>query len=149
LLQEAARVAHKNVSEFLLDAGITAANQTLADRARFELGAEQWKAFQAALCPGQSKVEQCADLCVLPQWGGGWLLQPCCWQFAPRHRCAAGVAASTKIYIAWETSSVTHGTPRRFLGIDRFRIVDGMAVEEHIVFDSAVLTPEGRPGIDH
>ena len=49
LLQEAARVAHKNVSEFLLDAGITAANQTLADRTRFELGAQQWKAFQAAL----------------------------------------------------------------------------------------------------
>lgn len=49
LLQEAARVAHKNVSEFLLDAGIIAANQTLADRARFELSAEQWLAFQSAL----------------------------------------------------------------------------------------------------
>ena len=49
LLQEAARVAHKNVSEFLLDAGITAANQTLADRSRFELDAQQWRAFQAAL----------------------------------------------------------------------------------------------------
>lgn len=49
LLQEAARVAHKSVSEFLLDAGIIAANQTLADRTRFELGAEQWLAFQSAL----------------------------------------------------------------------------------------------------
>lgn len=49
LLQEAARVAHKNVSEFLLDAGIIAANQTLTDRARFELSAEQWLAFQNAL----------------------------------------------------------------------------------------------------
>jgi uncharacterized protein (DUF1778 family) len=49
LLQEAARVAHKNVSEFLLDAGIIAANQTLADRARFELSDEQWRAFQIAL----------------------------------------------------------------------------------------------------
>ena len=49
LLQEAARVAHKNVSEFLLDAGVNAANQTLADRTRFELGAEQWQAFQTAL----------------------------------------------------------------------------------------------------
>jgi uncharacterized protein (DUF1778 family) len=48
-LQEAARVAHKNVSEFLLDAGINAANQTLADRTRFELSADQWQAFQAAL----------------------------------------------------------------------------------------------------
>ena len=49
LLQEAARVAHKNVSEFLLDAGIIAANQTLADRTRFKLGDEKWLAFQAAL----------------------------------------------------------------------------------------------------
>jgi uncharacterized protein (DUF1778 family) len=49
LLQEAARVAHKNVSEFLLDAGIIAANQTLADRARFELSDEKWRAFQIAL----------------------------------------------------------------------------------------------------
>ena len=52
------------------------------------------------------------------------------------------------LYIAWETESVIHGKPRKFLGVDRFRIVDGMAVEEHIVFDSAVLQPEGRPGID-
>lgn len=52
------------------------------------------------------------------------------------------------LYIAWETASVIHGQPRKFLGVDRFRIVNGMAVEEHIVFDSAVLTPEGRPGID-
>jgi uncharacterized protein (DUF1778 family) len=39
----------KNVSEFLLDAGIIAANQTLADRTRFELSDEKWLAFQAAL----------------------------------------------------------------------------------------------------
>ena len=49
LLQEAARVAHKNVSEFLIDAGIIAANQTLADRTRFELSDDKWLAFQAAL----------------------------------------------------------------------------------------------------
>lgn len=49
LLQDAARSAHKNVSEFLLDAGIVAANQMLADRLRFELGPQQWEAFQAAL----------------------------------------------------------------------------------------------------
>jgi len=49
LLQKAAQAAHKNVSEFLLDAGIVAANQTLADRLRFELPPEQWAAFQAAL----------------------------------------------------------------------------------------------------
>lgn len=49
LLQEAARVAHKNVSEFLLDAGIVAANQTLAARLRFELTSQQWDAFEVAL----------------------------------------------------------------------------------------------------
>jgi len=49
LLQAAARVAQKNVSEFLLDAGINAANQTLADRLRFELSQQQWDAFQLAL----------------------------------------------------------------------------------------------------
>lgn len=49
LLQVAARTCHKSVSEFLLDAGITAANQTLADRQRFELDDSQWQAFQQAL----------------------------------------------------------------------------------------------------
>lgn len=49
LLQEAARAAHKNVSEFLLDAGIVAANHMLADRVRFDLKPQQWEAFQAAL----------------------------------------------------------------------------------------------------
>lgn len=49
LLQEAARASHKNVSEFLLDAGINAANQALADRLRFELSGANWEAFQTAL----------------------------------------------------------------------------------------------------
>jgi predicted SnoaL-like aldol condensation-catalyzing enzyme len=52
------------------------------------------------------------------------------------------------LYIAWETASIIHGKPRKFLGVDRFKIKDGMAIEEHIIFDSAVLSPEGRPGID-
>ncbi|MBZ0094594.1 MAG: DUF1778 domain-containing protein [Sulfuricella sp.] len=49
LLQNAARACHKNVSEFLLDAGIVAANQALAERNRFELDEAQWQAFQQAL----------------------------------------------------------------------------------------------------
>ena len=49
LLQEAASSCQKNVSEFLLDAGVTAANQALADRRHFALNAEQWDAFQQAL----------------------------------------------------------------------------------------------------
>ncbi len=56
LLQEAARACHKNVSEFLLDAGVTAAAQMLADRRRFELDDAQWQAFQELLDrPVQSK----------------------------------------------------------------------------------------------
>ncbi len=56
LLQEAARTCHKNVSEFLLDAGITAANQALADRTYFGLDEVQWEMFQRALdCPVQPK----------------------------------------------------------------------------------------------
>ncbi len=49
LLQEAARSCHKNVSEFLLEAGIIAADQALADRRRFGLDDERWQAFQQAL----------------------------------------------------------------------------------------------------
>jgi len=49
LLQDAARASHKNVSEFLLEAGVTAAAQTLADRRQFVLDESQWQAFQEAL----------------------------------------------------------------------------------------------------
>lgn len=49
LLQEAAHSCHKNVSDFLLDAGVNAANQTLANRQHFVLGDEQWQVFQQAL----------------------------------------------------------------------------------------------------
>lgn len=49
LLQEAARACHKNVSEFLLDAGLAAAGEALADRRRFELDEARWSAFQEAL----------------------------------------------------------------------------------------------------
>ena len=49
MLQEAARASHKNVSEFLLEAGLKAAEQTLADRRQFVLDDEQWRAFQEAL----------------------------------------------------------------------------------------------------
>jgi len=53
------------------------------------------------------------------------------------------------LYIAWETSAVIHGSRRTYLGVDRFRLMDGMAIEEHVIFDSAVLLPEGRQGIEY
>jgi len=67
LLQEAARTCHKSVSEFLLDAGITAANQTLADRRRFELNETQWQLFQQALDrPVQAPNHQMKTLLTEP-----------------------------------------------------------------------------------
>lgn len=49
LLQEAASSSHKNVTEFLLDAGLRAAEETLSDRRRFDLDDERWDAFLEAL----------------------------------------------------------------------------------------------------
>lgn len=49
LLQEAAKVSHKNVSEFLLDAGVAMAHETLAQQRLFMLNDEQWQQFQATL----------------------------------------------------------------------------------------------------
>lgn len=49
LFQDAAQALHKNVSEFLLDAGIAAAAETLADRRQFLLNDADWVAFQSAL----------------------------------------------------------------------------------------------------
>ena len=49
VLQRAAAIARKNVSEFLLDAGMAAASEALADRRSFALSDTKWRAFQAAL----------------------------------------------------------------------------------------------------
>jgi hypothetical protein len=48
-----------------------------------------------------------------------------------------------RLYIAWETTALIGGVHRTYLGVDRFRIVDGMAVEEQVIFDSAVLQQVG------
>jgi uncharacterized protein (DUF1778 family) len=49
LLQEAVRVAHKKGERVFSRSGDHVAHQTLADRTRFELSDEHWRAFQAAL----------------------------------------------------------------------------------------------------
>ncbi len=46
-----------------------------------------------------------------------------------------------RLYIAWETTAIIHGVRKTYLGVDRFRLRDGMAIEEHVVFDTAVLQP--------
>lgn len=45
------------------------------------------------------------------------------------------------IYIYWNASSTIDGVRRDWYGVDRFRIADGMVVEEHVIFDSAALQP--------
>ena len=48
-LQRAAAVTNKTVTEFLLDSGLTAAVDALADRRVFQLDDRRWNAFMAAL----------------------------------------------------------------------------------------------------
>lgn len=48
LLQRAASASHKNVAEFLLEAGLTAAEEAWMDRRLFRLDEAQWRAFQKA-----------------------------------------------------------------------------------------------------
>ncbi len=49
ILQTAASVTRQSVSEFVLESALARAEETLPDRQRFGLNAEQWAAFQAAL----------------------------------------------------------------------------------------------------
>lgn len=49
LLQRAAATSHKNVTEFLLEAGINAAEESMVDRRLFQLDDAQWQAFQDVL----------------------------------------------------------------------------------------------------
>lgn len=44
-----------------------------------------------------------------------------------------------RLYIFWEASAVIDGAPRAWTGVDRFRLANGMAIEEHVIFDSAAL----------
>lgn len=47
--------------------------------------------------------------------------------------------AGDLLYIFWQASARIGGETRVWPGIDRMRIAGGMAIEEHVVFDSAVL----------
>jgi uncharacterized protein (DUF1778 family) len=59
-LQAAARAAQRSVSEFVLESALARADETLPDRTRFGLNAEQWEACQAALSarPGPRPASQ-------------------------------------------------------------------------------------------
>lgn len=49
LLEEAAALSGRTLTEFVLSSAQSAANDILADRTRFALPTEQWDAFAAAL----------------------------------------------------------------------------------------------------
>ncbi len=48
-LQRAAAIRNKTLTEFLLDTGLNAAHDALADRRVFQLDAKRWNAFMQAL----------------------------------------------------------------------------------------------------
>jgi uncharacterized protein (DUF1778 family) len=48
-LQQAATASNKTVTEFLIDSGLNAAMDTLADRRVFQLDEKRWNAFMTAL----------------------------------------------------------------------------------------------------
>ena len=48
-LNAVARASHRSVSQFVLESALARAEEALADRRRFDLDAEQWSSFMAAL----------------------------------------------------------------------------------------------------
>jgi uncharacterized protein (DUF1778 family) len=68
-LQRAAGVANKTLTEFLLDTGLNAAADTLADRRVFQLDKKQWDAFMAALsAPPKDNARLRKLLARRPAW---------------------------------------------------------------------------------
>jgi len=65
-LQVAASATHRSVSEFVLESALAQADQTLPDRQRFGLSAEQWEAFQAALSAPTAPAARLAKLLKEP-----------------------------------------------------------------------------------
>jgi len=68
-LQRAAAVANKTLTEFLLDTGLNAALDTLADRRVFQLDQKRWDAFMAALAaPPKNNPKLRKLLARKPAW---------------------------------------------------------------------------------
>lgn len=43
------------------------------------------------------------------------------------------------LFIFWNSTATINGTKRSWYGVDRFRLKDGLAIEEHVIFDSAAM----------
>jgi uncharacterized protein (DUF1778 family) len=68
-LQRAAAVTNKTLTEFLLDSGLTAALDTLADRRVFQLDEKRWNVFMAALAaPPRNNPKLRKLLARRPAW---------------------------------------------------------------------------------
>ena len=65
-LQSAAVAARRSVSEFVLESALARAEETLPDRQRFGLTAEQWEAFQTALAAPPRPAPRLAKLLTEP-----------------------------------------------------------------------------------
>src|SRR5947209_811859 len=65
-LQIAAVAAHRSLSEFVLESALARAEETLPDRRRFGLSAEQWEKFQAALSAPPRPAARLAQLLKEP-----------------------------------------------------------------------------------
>lgn len=61
-LQIAARASQRSVSEFVLESALARAEETLPDRQRFGLSADQWRAFLKALDAPPPKAARLAKL---------------------------------------------------------------------------------------
>lgn len=65
-LSAAAQAAHCSVSQFVLTSALERAAETLTERQRFELNAEQWEAFMAALDAPPQAIPQLQQLFLEP-----------------------------------------------------------------------------------
>ena len=69
MLQRAAAVSNNTLTEFLLDSGLNAAFNTLADRRVFELDEKKWNEFMAALAMPPKKNPRLRELLTRkPMW---------------------------------------------------------------------------------
>lgn len=62
LLQHAAALSQKNVTAFLLDAGIAAAEEVAAEQRIFRLSEAEWQAFESALDQPATSKPRLAEL---------------------------------------------------------------------------------------
>jgi uncharacterized protein (DUF1778 family) len=66
LIEKAARKENKNLSDFVLENALSAAEAILADDSNFSLSDKQWKSFIAALDAPPRNIEALRQLLIKP-----------------------------------------------------------------------------------